>query len=126
MVQIYNPNVVGKQILIDVKNIESDRLKTIEMIKPFMDQVVEELKLNVVGECSHQFKKDNVPYGATMVYLLAESHLSIHTFVDEGKITIDLFTCSLSVENEKIKSMIKDYFVVNAFSIDAYYFTRGN
>ena len=125
MVQIYNPNVIRKQILIDVKNIESDRLKTIEMIKPFMDQVVEELKLNVVGECSHQFKKDNVPYGATMVYLLSESHLSIHTFVDEGKITIDLFTCSLSLENDKIKSMIKDYFVVNAFSIDAYYFTRG-
>jgi S-adenosylmethionine/arginine decarboxylase-like enzyme len=36
-----------------------------------------------------------------MVYLLSESHLSIHTFVDEGKITIDLFTCSLGVENEK-------------------------
>ncbi len=28
MVQIYNPNVVGKQMLIDVKNIESDRLKS--------------------------------------------------------------------------------------------------
>ena len=126
MVQIYNPNVVGKQILIDVKDIESDRLKTVESLKPFMDRVVQELNLNVVGECSHQFKKDNVPYGATMVYLLSESHLSIHTFVDEGKITIDLFTCSLSVENEKIKDIIKDYFVVNAFRIDAYHFTRGN
>jgi len=49
MVQIYNPNVVGKQILIDVKNIEKDRLKTVEMIKPFMDKVVEELNLNVVA-----------------------------------------------------------------------------
>ena len=120
MVQIYNPNVVGKQILIDVKNIES------EMIRLFMDKVVEELNLNVVGECSYQFKKDNVPYGATMIYLLSESHLSIHTFVDEGKVTIDLFTCSLGVENEKIKSIIKDYFVINAFNIDANYFTRGN
>ena len=126
MVQIYNPNLVGKQILIDVKNIESDRLKTVESLKPFMDKVVQELNLNVVGECSHQFKKDNVPYGVTMIYLLSESHLSIHTFVDEGKITIDLFTCSLSVENEKIKSIIKDYFVVNSFNIDANYFTRGN
>jgi S-adenosylmethionine/arginine decarboxylase-like enzyme len=61
MVQIYNPNVVGKHILIDVKNIQSDRLKTVEMINPFMDKVVEELKLNVVGKCLHQFKKDNAP-----------------------------------------------------------------
>ncbi len=35
MVQIYNPNLVGKQILIDVENISSDKLKTVEMIKPF-------------------------------------------------------------------------------------------
>ena len=126
MVQIYNPNVVGKQILIDVKNIDSDKLKTVEMIRPFMEKIIEELKLNVVDECSHQFKKDNLPYGATMIYLLAESHLSIHTFVDEGKISLDLFTCSLGVEIEKIKSIIKDYFEVNSLNIDAYYFTRGN
>ena len=44
MVQIYNPNVLGKQILIDVKSIERDRLKTVELIKPFMKKVVEEQK----------------------------------------------------------------------------------
>ena len=126
MVQIYNPNVVGKQILIDVKNITGDKLKTVEMIRPFMDRVVEELNLNVVGECSHQFEKNDLPHGATMIYLLSESHLSVHTFVDEGKITLDLFTCSLGVENEKIKSIIKEYFEVNALNIDAYFFTRGN
>ena len=87
MVQLYNPSLVGKQVLIDVKNVNSEKIKTIEDIKPFMDKVVEVLKLNVVGECSHQFKKDNNLHGVTMVYLLSESHLSIHTFVDEGKIT---------------------------------------
>ena len=126
MVQIYNPNVIGKQILIDVKSISSDKLKTIDMIKPLMDKIISELNLNVVGESSHQFENFNGHYGATTIYLLAESHLSIHTFVDEGKITLDLFTCSLGVEIEKIKSIIKDYFEVNSLNIDAYYFTRGN
>jgi hypothetical protein len=41
MVKIYNPNIVGKQILIDVKNIDSDKLKLVENIKPFMDNLVE-------------------------------------------------------------------------------------
>ena len=91
-----------------------------------MDQVVEELNLNIVGECSHQFLKDNSAYGVTMIYLLSESHLSIHTFVDEGKITIDLFTCGLDVDDGKLKQIIKDYFRVNFLNIDAYYFTRGN
>ena len=57
MVQIHNPNVVRKQILMDVKNIDSEKLKTVEMITPFMEKIIEESKLNVVGECSHQFKK---------------------------------------------------------------------
>ncbi len=83
--------------------LKSDKLKTVEMIKPFMDKVVEELNLNVIGQCSHQFEKDNFPHGVTMIYLLSESHLSIHTFVDEGKITIDLFTCCLGKENGQIK-----------------------
>ena len=125
MVQIYNPNVVGKHILMDVKNINSNKLKLVEDIKPFMDKVVEELKLNVVGECSHQFQKNNSPYGATIVYLLSESHLSIHTFVDEGKITIDLFTCDISVEDKKLKNIIGDYFGVSFLNMDTYYFTRG-
>ncbi len=61
-----------------------------------------------------------------MIYLLSESHLSIHTFVHEGKMTVDLFPCSLGVENENIKSSIKEYFEVNALNIEAYLFTQGN
>ena len=125
MVQIYNPNVVGKHILIDIKNVNSDKLKLVEDIKPFMDKLVEELKLNVVGECSHQFEKFNSPYGATMVFLLSESHLSVHTFVDEGKITLDLFTCDISLEDKKLKNIIGDYFGVSFLNIDMYFFTRG-
>ena len=68
MVQIYNPNVVGKHILIDIKNVDSDKLKLVDDMKLFLNKIVEELKLNVVGECSHQFEKFNSPYGATMVY----------------------------------------------------------
>ena len=126
MVKIYNPNIVGKQILIDVKNIDSDKLKLVENIKPFMDNLVEELKLNVVGECSHQFEKDNIPYGATMIYLLSESHLSIHTFVDEGKLALDLFTCNIGLEDGNIKRIICDYFGVSFLNIDMNYFTRGS
>jgi S-adenosylmethionine decarboxylase len=90
-----------------------------------MDNLVEELKLNVVGECSHQLKKDDNPYGVTMVYLLSESHLSIHIFVDEGKITLDLFTCDISLDDKSIKRMICEYFDIGFLNIDMNYFTRG-
>ena len=79
-------------------------------------------KLNVVDKCSHQFE----PHGATFVYLLAESHLTLHSFVDEGKVSIDLFTCNLGTEFDKIKQIICDYFGIHALNINSYHFTRGD
>ena len=125
MVQIYNPNVVGKHILIDIKNVDSNKLKLVDDMKLFLNKLVEELKLNVVGECSYQFEKFNDPYGATLVYLLSESHLSVHTFVDEGKITLDLFTCDVSLEDRNIKKIICEFLQISAFNVDMYFFTRG-
>ncbi len=40
MVQIYNTNVVGKHILIDTKNVNDDKLKLVEVVKPFMDELI--------------------------------------------------------------------------------------
>ncbi len=50
------------------------------MTKLFMDEVAQELKLNVVGECSHQFEKNNEPYGATTIDLLSEKS-SIYSYI---------------------------------------------
>ena len=47
------------------------------------------------------------------------------TFVDEGKITLDLFTCDISLEDKKLKNIIGDYFGVSFLNIDMYFFTRG-
>ncbi len=38
-----------------------------------------------------------------MVYLLSESHLSVHAFVDEGEITLDLFTCDILLDDQKFE-----------------------
>ena len=67
-----------------------------------MDKIVNEYKLNVVSKASYQFQ----PFGATIVYVLSESHLSIHTFVEERKIAMDLYTCSFFKNAEQIPIFI--------------------
>jgi len=126
MVQLYNPNIVGKQILLDAKDINPKKLKLIENIQPLMDKLIKQFNLNVVQKSEHQFEKDGEPYGCTMVYLLAESNLTIHTFVDDGKITLDLFTCNLGIMFEKLKMIICDYFEINQLCVTSYHFTRGD
>ena len=75
---------------------------------------------------SHQFETNNGPYGVTMTYLSADSHLSIHTFVDEGKITLYLITCDINLEDRYLKKKIVNTLVSVFLNIDAYYFTTGN
>ena len=50
----------------------------------------------------HIVKKFN-PQGISVVFLLSESHLSIHTWPELGKFSLDLFSCSCFKFDIKIK-----------------------
>ena len=51
--------------------------------------------LNIVGDVFHQFQ----PRGVTDTVLLAESHLAIHTWPEEGFVTVDLYVCNYKADN---------------------------
>ena len=81
MVQLYNPNIVGKHILVDIKNISSDKLKLVEDIKPFLDKLVEELaRLRVdisviVDRLEVSIKMSGDPYHEEIYSMLVEKLL---------------------------------------------------
>jgi S-adenosylmethionine decarboxylase len=99
--------MTGTHILLDISNIKDiEKLKYSSTIIPIMDKIVEDFQLKVVAKASYQF----TPYGYTGVYVLAESHLSIHTYVDEGKIALDLYTCYFfDYSKELYEIMKKEY-----------------
>lgn len=59
-----------------------------------MDAAVES-GLNIVGDVFHQFQ----PQGVTGTVLLAESHLAIHTWPEEGFVTVDVYVCNYLADN---------------------------
>lgn len=50
----------------------------------------------IVGQTTHKYD----PQGFSLILILAESHLSVHTFPEYGFATVDYFTCA-GFENEK-------------------------
>ncbi len=89
---MYTRMHLGKELTADVEDIEDySVLETIEDIKPLMEKKIESCRLHVVGKCQQQFS----PYGATMLYLLSESHLTLHTYVKEKACSINSYTCNL-------------------------------
>ena len=94
-------------IIIDINEInDTEILKYNNSISIILDKIVETFNLNVVGKIIHQFE----PFGVTGVYVLSESHLSIHTFVEEKKVAMDLYTCNTFDNSNDIIDYIKELF----------------
>ena len=59
-------------------------------------------KCQVLGSVKHHFE----PHGASVVVLVAESHLSIHTWPEHGYAAADILTCGETLPQEGVKSLI--------------------
>jgi len=79
----------GQHLLIDMKNIEADFLNSESRLADAMVAAVQAGGLTLLSYHCHSL----IPAGVSCVGVLLESHISFHTWPDEGVITLDLFTC---------------------------------
>lgn len=57
--------------------------------------------LGVVGRLFHGFGSAEAPAGATGAVILAESHLTVHTWPEMDGVTLDLYVCNFSRDNRQ-------------------------
>ena len=99
--------MTGVHLIADVYNINNaELLANIDGVEPLMIKIIEKGQLNVLGDIKHQFK----PIGATILYLLSESHLSIHTYPERNYCAIDLYCCNSLINMGDILEVIYNYF----------------
>lgn len=80
----------GKHLICDFKNIENkELLNSIEHLKGMCKTICKTHDFAILQECEHLF----TPIGCTFLFLLSESHLSVHTFPEKNYISFDLYTC---------------------------------
>ncbi len=83
--------MTGCEWVVDAYGCDPCALASPEAIRALFARMVEELALRPVGEpLWHQFPG---PGGITGVFLLAESHLTCHTFPEHGSLCLNLFCC---------------------------------
>ncbi len=98
--------VGGVHITADLYGCPSDLLERSDIVLKLLNEIVKEADFTKVGETYHQFK----PVGATAVILLAESHISIHTWPEKNFASVDIFSCTGEVMARKALSLLKDKF----------------
>ena len=95
---------VGEHITLDI--IGTKKEYTPSFFEKLVYRIAKKAKVTVLDISKHKFE----PQGFTLVALLAESHISFHTFPEKGIISFDFFTCgkvSPSVAIDIIKKEIE-------------------
>ena len=86
-----------KHILFTLKGCPFELLDDENNIKLLLYNATKEAKSTLLNLATHKFE----PQGVTGVAMLAESHISIHTWPEKGMAVCDVFTCGASAEPEK-------------------------
>ena len=79
-----------KHILFDLNKCEFDLLNDETFVKDSLVEAAKASKCEIIKVEIHKFE----PQGVTGYALLAESHISIHTWPEKGIAKCDIFTCS--------------------------------
>lgn len=96
-------DVLGRHILVEYYECDPDILKSSELIESHLNKAAILAGATVVESVFHLFN----PHGVSGVVVIAESHLTIHTWPEYGYAAVDLFTCGDTVAPDKAIDYLK-------------------
>jgi S-adenosylmethionine decarboxylase len=97
----------GKHMICDITDIRNtELLNSMSGIRHVLDTICSTHSFSVLGKLAHQFE----PQGCSLVYLLSESHISVHTFPEKNYIAMDVYTCREYPDNS-VYHQLYDYLV---------------
>jgi S-adenosylmethionine decarboxylase len=87
---------LGHQIVAEFYSCDPVLLNDVEYIREQLLEAARRAGATIVNQAFHHFS----PQGVSGAVIIAESHLSIHTWPEYGFAAIDLFTCGDTVSTE--------------------------
>jgi S-adenosylmethionine decarboxylase len=79
----------GTHCIADLYGCPRELLDNVEFVKQALREAASAGLAELLDEVSHRF----TPHGVTVLGLLAESHISIHTFPEHNYAAVDAYTC---------------------------------
>jgi S-adenosylmethionine decarboxylase len=98
--------VLGKHALVDLYGCDPRELDDRAFVESVLVDTATALHCTIVDRCFHKFS----PQGVTGVVVIAESHISVHTWPEHGYAAVDMFTCGDPSGIEQMALMLKAKF----------------
>lgn len=93
----------GRHCMLELWECPAAILDDPQAVRAAMLAAVAVSKCALLSECSHRFE----PHGFTIVGLLAESHISVHTWPEHGYAAVDILTCGKTLPEAGVASLIE-------------------
>ena len=98
--------------IVEFNGCEEAKIDNSDFIREIFLKAAKLGNATIVNECFHEFS----PYGITGVLVIAESHISIHTWPEHKYVAVDIFSCGDKVDYNKIIDYLKDKLKCKNFS----------
>lgn len=102
-----------KHCVAELYNANAEKLNDEAFVRGALIEAVEQAKATLIDVRTHSFD----PQGITGFALLAESHISIHTWPEFGFAAIDAFTCGFTTDPELACSHLASVFDAKGHSL---------
>ena len=104
LVTTWNAKMIklGTHLLLELWEIQEARLNDADWVRNTLLKAAHQANTTVVSQTFHRF----APQGVSGVVVIAESHISIHTWPELGYAAIDIFTCGDHTMPEQAASYI--------------------
>ncbi len=93
---------LARHLLLELKGCRHDRLNDLDFIRDALRDAALAAGATIIKDSFYQF----APYGISGVVIIAESHLSIHTWPEFDYAAVDIFTCGMSTNPEKAAGLM--------------------
>ncbi len=102
--------IYGKHLIVDAYGIEEKKLKNFRTIRSLLKTLPKKFKMRPLGNAVvKKVSTDYYPnWGISGFIMLCESHISIHTWPEEGYMTMDVYSCK-DFNDKAIVKYLKKY-----------------
>src|ERR1044071_1790930 len=106
-------NALGRHLLLELFDCDLDAINNVEAVKGSLIEAAKRAQATIVDVVFHEFN----PFGVSGVVVIAESHLSIHTWPEYRYAAVDIFSCGEILQPETAASYLVEQFGAERASV---------
>jgi S-adenosylmethionine decarboxylase len=111
----------GEHLTIDGYRGSYEKLNNKEFVEKCLTELPQRVGMHAISEPLVKHADDNGikdPGGWSGLVMIAESHISVHTFPARGFVSIDVYTCKNGMDTDTIKAFFQEMFELEEMEVN--------